>query len=417
MSDHARLSPSAAESWMTCAAYPSAIEGLEDRTSEFAAEGTAAHAIADDCLALGLDAYDFVDSRLTITERHVAGPQSWTFEWTEEDAHDLQPGLDEIRAFEGEFFGEHRVDLSEVYGCHDQFGTLDRGVVGKDLIVIGDLKWGRGIPVSPVENKQLMIYALGFWQNVARHRTKAADFLLVIDQPRCPGGGGHWRCTLDDLLAFREKLRAAALATLDPAAPRTASEKGCYWCARRKQPPTEPGAVSGCKTYDEFALDLIGMRFDDIDDASATDADFRPPARDLLSAERLAWIVRHKGSIEKWLEALHANAITDCLAGNPVPGLKVVDGRRGRKKWTDEKQADDWLAGRLGEKRFTIKLSSPAQALKLLPVTERKPLIDSGLFLEGVAKPVLVDERDERPAKATVDEKFAKIESDDEGNL
>ena len=219
MSDHARLSPSAAESWMTCAAYPSAIDGLVDETSELGAEGTAAHAISDDCLALGMDAYDFVDSKLTITER-------------------------------------------------------------------------------------------------------------------------------------------------------------------------------------------MGMRFDDIDEANVTDADFRPPVRDLLSADRLAWIVRHKGSIEKWLEALHANAINDCLAGNPVPGLKVVDGRRGRKKWADEKRADDWLAGRLGEKRFTIKLSSPAQALKLLPVSDRKPLMDSGLFVGGVPKPVLVDERDERPAKATVDEKL-----------
>src|SRR5690606_18838752 len=101
MSAHARLSPSAAESWMTCADYPNAVEGLYDPGSEFAAEGTAAHSISDDCLALGLDAYDFIGSKLTVTEKGEDGEilQSWTFEWTEEDAHDLQPGLDEIRAF------------------------------------------------------------------------------------------------------------------------------------------------------------------------------------------------------------------------------------------------------------------------------------------------------------------------------
>lgn len=408
MSAHARLGPSGAEAWMTCAGYPAAVEGLYDPGSEFAAEGTAAHSISDDCLALGLDAYDFVGSKLTVTEKDHDGTvlQSWTFEWTDEDAHHLQEGLDEIRAFEGKFYGEHRVDLSEVYDTEGQFGTLDRAVIGKDLIVVGDLKWGRGVPVSPVRNKQLMIYALGFWRNVARHQTDATDFLIIIDQPRCAGGGGHWRCTLDDLLEFEKEVRAAALRTLDPAAPRTASEKGCYWCARRKQPPTEPGAVSGCKTYDDFVLDLVGSSFDAIDDANLMGAEFQPPRYDRLSAERRSWVVRHKGAIEKWLENLHAQTIQSALNGEPTPGLKAVDGRRGRKKWVDEEKATEYLDPLLGEKKFTIKLSSPAQALKMLPAAEKKALSDSGLFIEGEAKPVLVDEADDRPARATVDDKF-----------
>lgn len=418
MSAHARLSPSAAEAWMNCADYPNAVEGLEDPTSEYAAEGTAAHAVSDDCLALGLDAFDFIGSKLTVHDTANDGTvrQSWTFPWTEDDAEYMQPGLDEIRAFDGDFFGEHRVNLSEIVGIEDQFGTLDRGVVGKDLIVVGDLKWGRGLPVSPVKNKQIMIYGLGFWRNIARHQTKATDFLFIIDQPRCPGGGGQWRCSLDEMLAFEKEVRAAALRTLDPAAGRVATDKGCFWCARRKQPPSEPGAISGCKTYDDYMLDLIGTRFDDIDDATALDLDFTPPPFDRLSAERKAWIVRHKGSIEKWLEHLHAGVIQDALNGDPTPGLKVVDGRRGRKKWVDEEKADNWLEGRLGEKRFTFKLSSPSQALKLLPVDERRVLTDSGLFKEGEAKPILVDEADERPPKTTVDEKFATIETDEEGS-
>lgn len=411
MSAHARLSPSAAESWMTCAGYPNAIEGLEDESSEAAMEGTAAHAISDDCLMLGLDADAFIGMKTTLTE----GDNTFTFEWTEEDAELLQYGIDEIRSFEGEFFGEHRVNLSEVMGVENQFGTLDRGVVGKDLIVIGDLKWGRGIPVSPVKNRQLMIYALGFWRNVARHRSDATNFLFIIDQPRHSGGGGHWRCTLDDLLSFEKEVRVAAQATLDPYAPRTASEKGCYWCLRRKQAPSEEGAVSGCKTYDEFVLDLLGSRFDEIDVADMTGASFKPPPTNTLSAERRSWIVRHRGTIEKWLEMLHTQTIQAAINGEETPGLKVVEGRRGRKKWADEEKADAWLADYLGEQRFTIKLKSPSQSLKSLPVTERKLLGDSGLILDGVAKPILVDEADDRPSVATVDEKFAKLESTEEG--
>lgn len=409
MSAHARLGPSSAESWMTCPGYPNAVEGLDDLGSEFAAEGTAAHLISDDCLTLGLDAHDFIGSKLRIDERDRATgeiKQSWTFEWTEDDAEDLQPGIDEIRALGGEFFGEHRVDLSAVYGVEGQFGTLDRGVILPEEIVIGDLKWGRGIPVSPVKNKQLMIYGLGFWHNVARHRSDAKRMRFIIDQPRCAGGGGQWSCSIDELLAFQEEVRAAARATLAPNAPRVASEKGCYWCARRRQPPSEPGAVSGCKTYDEYILDAIGSRFEALDDAMVSGTTLALPCYDQLSAERRSYIVRHKGVIEKWLEGLHAAVIEDGLNGREIPGLKVVDGRRGRKAWVDEAKADRWLAERLGEKRFTFKLKSPSQALKDLRGDDRKELLDSGLFREGVPKPVLVDEADERPKRATVDEKF-----------
>lgn len=412
MSAHARLGPSAAEAWMTCAGYPNAVEGLHDPGSEFAAEGTAAHSVADDCLSLGLDARDFIGSKLTVTEKNRETgeiEQSWTFEWTEDDAEDLQYGIDEIRALGGEFFGEQRVDLSEVYGVEGQFGTLDRGVILPDEIVIDDLKWGRGIPVSPVRNKQLMIYGLGFWHNIAKHRSNAKRMRFIIDQPRCPGGGGHWSCSIEELLAFQEEVRIAARATLDPNAPRKASEKGCYWCARRKQPPTEHGAVSGCKTYDDYMIDAIGSRFDDIDEAIASGSPIVLPRTSLLSAERRSFIVRHKGSIEKWLEALHAAVIQDGLNGEVIPGLKVVDGRRGRKAWVDEKKADKWLAERLGDKRFTFKLKSPSQAITALKGEARKEILDSGLFTEGGPKPVLVDEADERPKKATVDDKFDEI--------
>lgn len=413
MSAHAKLGPSAAEAWMTCADYPNAVEGLHDPTSEFAAEGTAAHAISDDCLALGFSAFDMIGSRLTIKEEQPDGEVlSWSFEWTEDDAENLQPGLDEIMAYEGEFFGEHRVDLSAVYGVEGQFGTLDRGVVGKDLIVIGDLKWGRGVPVSPVRNKQLMIYGLGFWYNIARHRTKATDFLFIIDQPRCAGGGGHWRCTLEEMLAFQDEVRAAAAATQAPNPKRVASEKGCFWCARRKQPPSEPGAVSGCLTYDEYVIDAMGTKFDDLDLDAELGAPPNLPTYDKLGADRLTYIVRHKSMIEKWLEILHAATIQRGLNGDEIPGLKVVDGRRGRKAWVDEKKADQWLAERLGEKRFTFKLKSPTQALKTLRVDDKTKLVDSGLFKQGDPKPILVDEADDRPAKATVDEKFETVDDE-----
>lgn len=390
MSAHAKFGPSSADAWMTCLGYTNAVDGLPNDSSEFAAEGTAAHDISDLCLSLGLSPFDFIG---TITKI-----EDYVFEWSDEDAEFLLPGIERTEEFPGTFYGERKVDLSRWLGP-DQFGTLDRGIVSDDLIVISDLKYGRGVPVSPVENKQLMLYAVGFWDNVARHVSDAKEFLIIIDQPRCPGGGGEWYTTLHELLAFGDDAQAAALAGREPNAPRVASAKGCYWCRRRKQPPSEPGAVSGCKTYDEYQLAMFGAEFEDLDTGS-----IRLP--DMLSLERRSVVLEHKGVIEKWLEDLHAACLTDALAGLPTPGRKAVAGRRPAKKWNASQieTLDERLTRLLGELRFMQKIKSPTQVSKEISkrdFADLAPLID-----QGQPKPILVPEADARPALTPVTDQF-----------
>ena len=103
----------------------------------------------------------------------------------------LQPGIDQILEYSGKMFVEERLDLGR--WMPGQFGTLDCGIAGEELIVISDLKYGSGVPVQAVKNTQQMIYALGFWDQFARHITDAKQFLIIIDQPRNAGGGGEWQ--------------------------------------------------------------------------------------------------------------------------------------------------------------------------------------------------------------------------------
>jgi hypothetical protein len=363
---------------MVCPGSVAAEEGLPDESSQEAAEGTFAHMISEECLALGLDPYDFIG--------HRARVEGFSFEWDEDDADNLSFGIAQVREFGGQFFGEHRVDLSHWLGA-DQFGTLDRGIILPDLIIIDDLKWGRGIPVSPIENRQLSLYGLGFWRDIARHRTDATEFLIIIDQPRCSGGGGEWRTNLKQLLEFGEEARLAAERTRDPNAPRVASEKGCRFCKRREAP-------GGCPTLDTFMLELFGKEFDDIDEEILLGGPMELPV--VMTPERRSFLLDNRKLCESWFDKLHAQALDDALKGRPCGGKKAVEGRKSPDKWKDLVNADAALVPLLGEDRFNRKIKTPTQVSKELKLEDFPELEE--LIERGTRKPALVSEQDARPA-------------------
>jgi len=380
---HAPLGPSAAEGWATCADYVNANRGLPDEPSYAAAEGTFAHEVSEMCFDLGGDPKDFIGYHNTV--------ELWQFEWSAEDAELLHPGIARVRSLGGHFFGEHRVDISP-WTIEGQFGTLDRAIVTDEAIYINDLKWGR-YPVYAFYNRQLVLYALGFWNKHAKYMTQTKKFILEIDQPRCAGGGGMWETTLDELLRYGEWLRKRAEATQQPNPPRTASEKGCQWCKRRKAP-------GGCDTYDSFIASLMQDMFDDED----------APSDPVL---RRSFLLEHKQMVLNYFEMLEEQELDDYRSGKPTPGRKLVyDGRRGtRDKWTSESKAKEVLEKLLGPKAFKPpSLVTPKQALdKVSPedIVKVKPLITPGE--KGT---VMVSEADVRPAIPVID-----FEEEDENGL
>jgi hypothetical protein len=395
MSAHAELGPSGASIWMNCAGSVNAQRGLPDETSEFAAEGTFAHLISEECLAFGLDPYDFIGHRLEV--------DGFKFEWTEDNANDLAFGIAQVRSFGGEFYGEQQVDLSEWLGP-GQFGTLDRAIKLPGLIIIDDLKFGRGIPVSPIENKQLMLYGVAFWRQYCResHPDPATDVLIIIDQPRCSGGGGEWRTTVGRLLEFAEEARQAAERTRDPNAPRTAGDH-CTFCRRRS-------VKGGCPTFDEFAIDLVDMVFGDVDGNILIGCAPELPA--VMTPERRAYILQHRKLFEDWLDILHDQALDDATRGLPCGGLKAVDGRKSPDKWFDNDRADAALLPILGDARLTKKVKTPTQITKELGDLVKLLGLEA-LINRGSKKPVLVSEQDARPAVRTLEQMFDEVETEE----
>lgn len=384
---HSEYSPSSSEGWSTCADYINANRGLPDTTSWEAAEGTAAHWIRNECLMNGEDAVNYIG--------HIQKVEEWEFEWTADDARLLQPGIDRIRSYDGLFYGEHWVNLTTWLGTDSQGrpqgGTLDGGIITDDLICVDDEKWGRGVPVSPIRNKQLMLYALGFWESIARHKTQATRFLLRIDQPRHLAGGGEWETNLDELLAFGEWIKERVAATKQPNPPRTASLKGCMWCRRKE-------ATGGCDTYDAYMVETLGLEFDDLDN---------PPLQieKPLTPERRRVLLDHSSAIEKWLERLSDECLEDYMAGRPTGGLKAIDGRKSPDAWIDEKTvATPILQGLLGDRSFTSKLITPTQACKNFNLDDFDLLLLAPHIKRGQRKPTLVPEEVDRPALTRANE-------------
>lgn len=390
MAAHARLSPSSASRWLACPYSVNQCGGILDETTEWSAEGTVAHRVSDQCLRFGLDPEGYVGMKMREGD--------FEFEITADWPRHLRPGMERVLDFGGRFFGERKVKLDR--WMPGQFGTLDRGVVTKKLIVISDLKWGEGVPVSPVENEQLMIYALGFWDEIARHYTEATDFLLIVDQPRAEGGGGEWRTTLDDLLEFGRKIKRVAKRTYDPDAPLVPGLKQCKFCPAAK--------TARCPAYEKFNMDLMGLKMRDLDVGGLVGEAPALPRPTEMTPERRSYLIQHAPMIRKWLDALQADALADALAGRPVPGLKAGAGRAGARFWKNEKRASEVLREILGVARFTKTLKSPAQVEKEIPSRDFARL--KKIIGQSEGKPILVPADDARPALPTTASKFRNLD-------
>lgn len=388
MTGHARNAPSDAKAWLYCAGKINRVRklGLKDTSGPAASEGTAAHLISEICLEVGLDPFDMLG-----TEIEADGLK---FICDEDMAEALQPGIDRIREFEGPFYGERRVNITPWVGedenGNDQFGTLDRGIAGKDEIVIGDLKYGRGVPVEAVGNPQIRLYALGFYFELARHITAATRFRFIIDQPRNAKGGGEWTQTLDELLEFGEFVKERAKMTFDPNAKCTPSKDACLWC--------EAAKIDGaCPEYEAWNLEFCDIEFENLDDYVEFGIDVETPDPEGLTTARKKAIYDHLPAIRKFLTRVEASVAADVRTGDGEKyGLKIVAGRRSNRKHADEELSEAWLKkqGFKDDQIITKKLKTPAMLDKIVG----KGKFPKDFVVGGEPTPSIVSIEDARPA-------------------
>ena len=155
MAKHATLSASSSHRWLNCPPSVRICENYADVTTDYALEGTDAHALCEYQLkqSLGIPAEDPIENLTWYNaemEGCAAGYAAYVMELLEDAKQTCSDPVVMI---------EQRVNFSR--WVKDGFGTADCILIADGVLNIVDYKHGKGVEVSAEKNPQMMLYALG----------------------------------------------------------------------------------------------------------------------------------------------------------------------------------------------------------------------------------------------------------------
>lgn len=373
MGDHALLSPSSAQRWLTCTPSARLEDQFPDSRSSAASEGTLAHALGELLIRAKLKLIPskaFAPELDKIKADSQFEPAMYEYMDTYGDYVVEQFNAAIAHTKDAKIFLEQRLDMTEY--VPEGFGTGDVVIIADGVMDIIDLKYGKGVPVYAERNKQMMLYTLGalrefdFLYDLAKVR-------MTIYQPR-----------LDTISTYELEvtdLRQWAEEELKPMAALAFEGKGefapgehCRFCK----------AKAVCKANADFNMQIAKYDF------------ANPP---ILDDASIADILARADLFTKWIAAVEEHALNEAVNnGKHWPGWKLVEGRSNRQ-YADQGAVETTLltAGIPPEKIYAPK--------SLLGITAMEKAIGKTVFnshlthliIKPAGKPALVPESDKRP--------------------
>lgn len=371
MTAHALLSASSAFRWLNCTASPRLEENMDDTSSIYAKEGSLAHALAE--AILNNDVAE--KEKLKADGLFYSGMLDEVEEYTNyclERFNEMKT-IDNLAIMDI----EKRLDFSK--WVPKGFGTGDCIIIGNGLLEIIDLKFGKGVEVSAIENPQLMLYALGalneygFIYDVDRVRMTIAQVRL--------NNISSYEMKVSDLVNWAEtevKVKAKEAYT------GTAKANPGQWCGFCK-------FKNLCKSRTEYLKEKVDYYKDRA-----------------LSYEEIAEVLAISDEVTKWLKDTNDFALEEALKGVKFPGYKLVEGRSNRKI-IDEVGLAEILVdveGYSEEKVFKPKAIETITNLEKLIGKNKFAEISSGFVVKPEGKPTLVPNSDKRKEINTVEDEF-----------
>ena len=367
---HALLSASSSHRWLNCPPSARLCENYDDKGSDFAAEGTDAHALCEFRLqeALGIEAANPIDNLTWYNEDMENCAASYASYIMEIVQRLKDSNADPVVLI------EQHLDYSKF--VREGFGTGDCIIIADGELHIIDYKHGRGVLVEAENNPQMQLYALGAME-IFDGIYDIDTVVMTIFQPR--------RENVSTFSLSKDELYAWAENTLKPIADLAYNGEGQYncgeWCQFCK-------AKTDCRKRAEVNMSLA--KYDFID----------PP---LLTDEEIEDVLSKVDNLVSWANDVKEFAFQAAMSGKAWKGWKLVEGRAVRKYVNEDAVAV--TVSEAGYDPYEKKLLGLTEMQKRLGKAKFEELLGN-LVHRPQGKPTLVPESDKRPAITTAKADF-----------
>lgn len=367
---HALLSASSSHRWLNCPPSARLSENYEDKSSDFAAEGT--------------DAHELCEYKLKKALGQRAENPTENLTWYNEEMEECASGYAEYvmgliaqakkKCTDPVVLIEQRLDYSKY--VTDGFGTGDCVIIADGTLNVVDYKHGKGVVVSALDNPQMKLYALGALE-IFDSIYDIENITMTIYQPRI-ANISTCSVPMGELIDWAENV-------LKPTAELAFNGKGefrcgdwCRFCKARAQ----------CRERANVNLELAKYDFTE------------PP---LLSDNEVEEILDKIDRLVSWANDIKEYALKAALNGKQWKNRKLVEGRSVRK-YTDEAMAA-LAVKNAGYEPYEKKLLGITEMQKMLGKEQFNKIL--GNFVEKPkGKPTLVPMSDRRKAINTAASDF-----------
>lgn len=368
---HAKLSASGASRWATCPGSVQMEDGIPDKESVYAQEGTLAHEMSELKLKHYLDPKGFGKRKLNAAIKKLKENELYQAEMDSYTDTYVDFIKEKALSFPSNPYIEieKRVDFSR--WVDGGFGTCDCVLIHGSTLSIIDLKYGKGVPVSSEQNEQLILYALGAYDafNLIYNLDKIE---LNIVQPRI-NNFSTWEISLTELLLWGDYFKVQAEKALGGNGELVPSAKACKFCKARD--------ICTARAENNLSLE--------------SEIKLKPNE---IPKDKLYEYISRGEDIAKWVADLKAYALDMCLKGEDVKGLKAVAGRTSRS-WTNQDEAiNKLIEGGIDEAIIYDKVPLTLAKLEKALGKQQFTTLVGDLVVTSEGKPTLVFENDKRPA-------------------